>query len=141
MPGGLPEVFSLKNVTLQLIGVLRCTTNIYMFMNDIKKVHFVGIGGIGMSALAQMLKHDGAEVTGSDREESPVTQMLEEKGIHVVVGQVAENVPSGAELLVYSDAVPEDNPERAEAARQGIPQLSYFAMLGKVSVGQRKLAV
>jgi len=110
-------------------------------MNIAKKVHFVGIGGIGMSALAQMLKHDGAEVTGSDREESPVTQMLEEKGIHVVVGQVAENVPSGAELLVYSDAVPEDNPERAEAARQGIPQLSYFAMLGKVSVGKRTLAV
>lgn len=101
----------------------------------------VGIGGIGMSALAQMLKHDGAEVTGSDREESPVTQMLEEKGIRVVVGQKAENVPAGAELVVYSDAVPEDNPERAEAARRGTPQLSYFAMLGKVSEGKRTVAV
>ena len=112
-----------------------------MFMNDIKKVHFVGIGGIGMSALAQMLKHDGAEVTGSDREESPVTEMFEEKGIRVSVGQVAANVPADAELIVYSDAVPADNSERAEAARRGIPQLSYFAMLGKVSAGKCTVAV
>ena len=106
-----------------------------------KNVHFVGIGGIGMSALAQMLAHDGVGVTGSDRERSPVTEMLEEKGIHVVVVQAAANVPEGVELVVYSDAVPEDNPERAEAARRGIPQLSYFAMLGKVSAGKRTVAV
>jgi UDP-N-acetylmuramate--alanine ligase len=108
---------------------------------DAHKVHFVGIGGIGMSALAQMLAHEGARVTGSDREESPVTEMLEEKGIHVSVVQVAENVPADAELVVYSDAVPADNPERAEAVRRGIPQLSYFAMLGKVSEGRRTVAV
>ena len=110
-------------------------------MNIAKKVHFVGIGGIGMSALVQMLKHDGVQVTGSDKERSLVTEMLEEKGIAVQVPQVAENVPADAELLVYSDAVPKDNPERAEAASRGISQLSYFAMLGKVSVGKRTLAV
>lgn len=110
-------------------------------MNTPTRIHFVGIGGIGMSALAQMLAHDGVEVTGSDREESPVTEMLEKQGIHVVVGQAAENVPADAELIVYSDAVPHDNPERAEAARRGTPQLSYFAMLGKVSEGKRTVAV
>ena len=110
-------------------------------MNTPTRIHFVGIGGIGMSALAQMLKHDGAEVTGSDREKSPVTEMLEKKGIAVSVPQVVENVPADAELIVYSDAVPEDNPERAEAARRSIPQLSYFAMLGKVSEGRRTVAV
>ena len=106
-----------------------------------KRVHFVGIGGIGMSALAQMLAHDGWSVSGSDREASPVTEMLEEKGIHVAVPQQAENVPEGAELVVYSDAVPEDNPERAESARRGIGQKSYFQMLGEVSKGKRTIAV
>src|SRR3989344_2669207 len=113
----------------------------HALMQSCKKVHFVGIGGIGMSALAQMLAHDGAVVTGSDREESPVTEMLEEEGIHVVVGQAAGNVPTDAELVVYSDAVPADNPERAEAARRGIPQFSYFALLGEISAGKRTVAV
>ena len=106
-----------------------------------KRVHFVGIGGIGMSALAQMLAHDGWSVTGSDREASPVTAMLEKKGIVVSIPQQAENVPEGAELVVYSDAVPEDNPERAESARRGIPEKSYFQMLGEVSKGKRTIAV
>ena len=106
-----------------------------------QKVHFVGIGGIGMSALAQLLKHDGAQVSGSDREHSPVSEMLEGKGITVLVPQVAANVPGDAELVVYSDAVPSDNPERARAKELGIPQLSYFQMLGKVSEGKRTIAV
>ncbi len=100
-----------------------------------KKVHFIGIGGVGMSALAQMLAHEGVTVTGSDRSESPVTELLEQKGIHVQISQAAGNVPEDAEAVVYSDAVMPDNPERAEAARRGIPQFSYFQMLGKVSVG------
>lgn len=108
---------------------------------NMKNVHFVGIGGIGMSALAQLLAHDGATVTGSDREQSPVMEMLEKKGISVLVPQRAENVGKEVELVVYSDAVLEDNPERAEASRRGIPQLSYFQMLGNVSKGKRTVAI
>ncbi len=106
-----------------------------------KKVHFIGIGGIGMSALAQMLAHDGAVVTGSDREAGPVTEMLEGKGIKVFIGQKAENVPTDADVVVYSDAVPADNPERARATELHISQLSYFEMLGTVSEGKRTVAV
>lgn len=106
-----------------------------------KKFHFIGIGGIGMSALAQLLAHDGAQVTGSDREASPVTELLESKGITVAIGQKAENVPDDAEQIVYSDAVHEDNPERMRAKELGIPQCSYFEMLGKVSEGKRTIAV
>jgi UDP-N-acetylmuramate--alanine ligase len=106
-----------------------------------KKAYFIGIGGIGMSALAQMFFDQGIQVTGSDREESPVTELLETKGIKVVIGQKAENVPTDADVAVYSDAVPEDNPERARARELGIPQLSYFAMLGKISEGRRTVAV
>jgi len=110
-------------------------------MTEAKKIHFIGIGGIGMSALAQMFAHDGARVSGSDREASPVTELLEAKGIMVAIGQKAENVPADTERVVYSDAVPEDNPERARAAELGIPQLSYFEMLGEVSAEKKTIAV
>jgi UDP-N-acetylmuramate--alanine ligase len=102
---------------------------------------FTGIGGIGMSALAQMLLADGNIVTGSDREESPVTEMLEKKGITVLIGQKGENIPEGVNLLVYSDAVPDDNPERMAATERGIAQLSYFQVLGRVSSGKRTVAI
>lgn len=106
-----------------------------------RKIHFIGIGGIGMSALAQYLKNQDVEVSGSDREANPVTELLESKSIVVAIGQRVENVPSNAELVIYSDAVSEDNPERARAKELGIPQLSYFSMLGKVSEGKRTVAV
>lgn len=108
---------------------------------EIKKAYFIGIGGIGMSALAQMLAHEGALVSGSDRDASPVTDLLESKGVSVVIGQKAENVPPDAELVVYSDSVPESNPERARTRELGIPSLSYFQMLGKVSEGKKTVAV
>lgn len=106
-----------------------------------QKLYFIGIGGIGMSALAQYFKDHGAEVTGSDREASPVTELLESKGIRVVIGQASENIPSDAEVVVYSDSVPGDNPERTRAGELGIPQFSYFKMLGEVSKGKRTVAV
>lgn len=106
-----------------------------------KKVYFIGAGGIGMSALAQYFKNQGIEVSGSDREASPVTELLESKNITVVIGQKAENVPSDAEMVIYSDAVPVENPERVCAEGRGIEQLSYFSMLGKVSEGKRTVAV
>lgn len=110
-------------------------------MADARHVYFIGIGGIGMSALAQMLAHEGREVSGSDREASPVTELLEQKGIRVAIGQEAENVPEDAGRIVYSDAVPEDNPERARARELNSSQLSYFEMLGEVSAGKKTVAV
>ncbi|MEJ0053568.1 MAG: Mur ligase domain-containing protein [bacterium] len=106
-----------------------------------QKLHFTGIGGIGMSALAQMLKEQGNEITGSDREAGPVTELLEKKGIRVVIGQKAENVEALTNRLIYSDAVPPENPERMRARELGIPELSYFAMLGEVSRGKKTIAV
>src|SRR3989344_8337766 len=106
-----------------------------------KKVHFVGIGGIGMSALAQLFIDLGLQITGSDRARSPVTELLEKKGIAIMMPQKAENVPADAEMVVYSDAVQEDNPERTRARELGIHQVSYFEMLGKVSEGKMTIAV
>ncbi len=99
-----------------------------------RKVHFVGVGGVGMSALAQLYLQRGWQVSGSDRDkDSPVLSLLQRKGVWVATGHTAANVPQGCELLVYSDAVGEENPERQEAQRRGIPQQSYFAALGAVS--------
>ena len=109
-------------------------------MNTPKHIHMVGIGGIGMSALAQLLVHRGVQVSGSDREESPTTELLKEKGIAVQIGHAA-HVKEGSELLIYSDAVQADNPERTLAREKGIPQTSYFEMVGKISVSMRTIAV
>ncbi len=105
------------------------------------RIYFVGIGGIGMSALAQLLQDRGDQVVGSDRAESPVTALLVDKGITVFIGHRAENIPSDTELLVYSDAVPKDNPERIAARSESIPEKSYFEMLGEVSKGKRTIAI
>src|SRR3989344_7579520 len=106
-----------------------------------KKGHFVGIGGIGMSALAQLFTDRGLQITGSDRAWSPVTELLEKKGIAIMMPQKAENVPQDADMIVYSDAVPLENPERVRAKELDIPEFSYFEMLGKVSEDKRTVAV
>lgn len=112
-----------------------------MRLVDVKKVHMVGIGGIGMSALAQYLLDQGIEVTGSDRDTSPVTELLGSKGISVSLVQHAANVPLDADLIVYSEAVWEDNPERLRAKELGIPQRSYFHILGEASESKHTVAV
>jgi len=97
------------------------------------KVHFVGIGGVGMSALAQLYRSKGVRVQGSDRAASPVTKLLTEQGITVFEGHDATHVPADTELLVFSDAVPTDNPERVRAQELGIKEQSYFEALGEAT--------
>lgn len=104
-----------------------------------KHIHMVGIGGIGMSALAQLYRSRGIDVTGSDREASPVTVLLEGQGIPVLIGTGA--LPADTDLLVYSDAVPQDNAERVLARERGIRERSYFQALGDVSKDMATIAV
>lgn len=94
-----------------------------------------------MSALAQFLHDEGVQVSGSDREESPTTELLTSKGIEVVIGQKAGNVPEDADLVIYTEAAWEDNVERARAKELGIRQQSYFEALGEVSKRKRTIAV
>jgi len=112
---------------------------------DDNKIYFVGIGGIGMSALAQLFEHQGKHVMGSDREESPTTKLLAKKGIKVWIGQddasASRRIPADTELLIYSDAVPADNKERVRAHEMKIKQTSYFEALGAVSASMRTIAV
>ncbi len=101
----------------------------------------VGIGGIGMSALAQFLKHTGHSVGGSDRDESPITTMLAQRGIPIAVGHDRCNIPVDTELLIYSDAVPPNNAERMCAQEMKVREMSYFTALGEVSRDARTIAV
>jgi UDP-N-acetylmuramate--alanine ligase len=106
-----------------------------------ERVYMIGIGGIGMSALAQLLAHRGRQVSGSDKEASPTTKILAQKGIATWIGEDRSHVPEDAELIIYSDAVPADNIERRWAADKKMKQISYFEALGEVSKGARTIAV
>lgn len=81
------------------------------------KVHFIGIGGIGLSALARFMKYSGNEVSGSDIKETPITQKLQEEGIAVNIPQDGSYI-NGQDLVIYSAAVTNDNPEIIEAKKQ-----------------------
>src|SRR5947209_3551783 len=93
-----------------------------------RRLHFVGIGGAGMSGLAIVAHALGAEVTGSDRSESSYTEVLRQHGIEPVIGHAAENVPPAAEV-VYSSAVPVDNPERQSGHGDGLHRADLLAQI------------
>ena len=95
-------------------------------------VHFVGIGGVGMSGIAEVLKNLGYEVTGSDLKESETTRRLEALGIHVTIGHGAENIKD-AHVVVISSAVSSDNPEVLAARKQSIPVIPRAEMLAEIA--------
>jgi UDP-N-acetylmuramate--alanine ligase len=103
-------------------------------------VHLVGIGGIGLSAIARVLKGWGYRVSGSDRQPTALTKALDAEGITTYAGHRAEQV-RGADLVVISSAVPEDNPEVVEARRLGIPVVKREPFLGELTAGKITIAV
>jgi len=105
-----------------------------------RSLHFVGIGGAGMSGLALLARELGAAVTGSDQAESSYCARLRAAGIEPVIGHDAANVPDGAELVV-STAIPDDNPELAAAREAGGPVIHRGDLLGELSRMKRTIAV
>jgi UDP-N-acetylmuramate--alanine ligase len=93
-----------------------------------RRLHFVGMGGAGMSGLALVSRALGAEVSGSDRAESSYTERLREQGIETTIGHAAANVPPGAEV-VYSTAVPASNPERQATAGRELHRADLLAQI------------
>mgnify|MGYP002520044040 FL=1 len=92
-------------------------------LSDCKRIHFIGIGGIGMSAIAEILLERGFQVSGSDMKESEMVDKLIASGAEVYLGHRAKNV-EGADLVVYTAAVSDDNPEIARARELGIPAVT-----------------
>lgn len=99
-----------------------------------KRIHMIGIGGSSMSGLAEMLLEKGYRVTGSDRDEGYLIADVRAKGAEVMIGHRAENVV-GADLVVYTAAIPADNPERVACERLGIPSMERAWLLGQLMEG------
>lgn len=100
--------------------------------NQPVSVHFIGIGGISMSGLAEILLEEHFTISGSDTKESELTKKLEQSGAVIYYGQQASNISPQTELVVYTAAVHEDNPEFREAVAQNIPMLSRAELLGQI---------
>ena len=101
-------------------------------LEQVKTIHFIGIGGSGMCPLAEILHSKGYTLQGSDNNESSIVDRIRKMGIKVMMGQRAENI-EGAEMVVYSAAISKENPELKAAIESGIPTFQRAELLGEVS--------
>jgi UDP-N-acetylmuramate--alanine ligase len=99
-------------------------------LKDISRIHFIGIGGIGMSALARFLVHEKKQVSGSDRAGSQITEALAAEGVAIFTEQLATNIIASIEMVVYTEAMSHDHEEMVAAAKLGVPMVNYFEALG-----------
>lgn len=96
-----------------------------MDFSKIKKVYFIGIGGIGISAIAKMFFDKNISISGSDNSESLITKNLEELGVKINKEHKKENIEEDTDLVIYTVAIKENNPELIKAKGKNIPTLTY----------------
>lgn len=113
----------------------------YMTLRDYKHVHCIGIGGIGLSALARYCKAQGAAVTGSDGGSSRITDDLQKEGVTVFQGHNEAHVSSSVDLVIYTIAAQDDNPELLLAKKNGITCMTYPEALGELTKEYETIAV
>ena len=101
-------------------------------LKDISRIHFIGIGGIGMSALARFFVNEKKVVSGSDRALTPITEALQAEGVNIFTSQIATNISNDIELVVYTEAMAHDHEEMVAAKALGVPMINYFEALGLV---------
>lgn len=106
--------------------------NIDTLLKQVKRIHFIGIGGSGMCPLAEILHNEGYALSGSDNNESDTLARIRALGIPVTMGQKAENI-KGAEMVVYTAALLKDNPELVAAKESGIPTFERAKLFGAIS--------
>jgi UDP-N-acetylmuramate--alanine ligase len=106
-----------------------------------KRLHFVGIGGCGMSGLARLAGRYGAICSGSDRSPSATVTALRESGIDVTLEQTADSVPNEVDIMVISAAIGAEHPEVVEATRRGIAVMKYARLLGELMIGRTGVAI
>ncbi len=112
-----------------------------MDVSAYRHVHCVGAGGIGISGVMKFLFTQGVSVSGSDAKQSVITDSLVALGIPVAIGHDAANIPADTDLIVYTEAAPVDNVERAAASEHGIVQMGHFDFLGELSKNYRTICV
>ena len=128
-------------VTTITIGIKRKHNGMNIDFKKIKRAHAIGIGGIGVSALAKYLALHGAEVSGSDSFDSEIVREAAAAGVKIFLGHKPENISKDIDFVFYSDAVPEDNAERAAARELGIAEISYAKLLGELSKTKQTIAI
>jgi UDP-N-acetylmuramate--alanine ligase len=106
-----------------------------------KKIHFIGAGGVGMSGLAQIAMENNAIVTGSDQNQSPITDKLNQLNIDVKIGHGTANISSDTDIVVISAAIKEDNPELKQARQIGCQVYKYAQMLGRMMTCYEPIAI
>ena len=102
------------------------------FKKEINHVHFIGIGGISMSGLAEILHNKGLSISGSDREDKDITRHLSSLGIDIKLGHDAKHITDNIDLIVYTAAIKSDNPEFAAAKQKNIPMMDRAQLLGLI---------
>jgi UDP-N-acetylmuramate--alanine ligase len=112
-----------------------------MSSNEVKKIFCIGIGGIGLSALARYYKSQGYVVGGSDSNDSELTTSLSDEGINVVIGTDKNHISNDLDLVVYTAALKDNHPELVQAREFGIRAITYFEALGEVTKNKKTIAV
>ncbi len=110
-------------------------------LHNIKKAYFIGIGGIGMSAVARMLIHEGKEVFGSDLGASKITDELIALGAHIQIGAPKEDLPDGIDVVIYTVAISDTHPELVSAKEKNISAISYPESLALISKDKFTIAI
>lgn len=105
--------------------------------NEPIHIHFIGIGGISMSGFAELLHTAGFTISGSDSKKSKITEHLEAKGITILYGQKASNITPDIDLVVYTAAIHQDNPEMQAVLQRNIPRMDRAEMVGQVMLNYR----
>lgn len=106
-----------------------------------QKIHFIGIGGIGISALARILKQNNHQISGSDQYSSENTKQLIDEGIKVKIGHSLENIPKDCDLVIYTIAIPESNSELIQAKKMNCTILTYPEAIGLLTKQMFTIAI
>lgn len=110
-------------------------------LDHVKKIHFIGVGGVGVSAIARMARLKGIKVTGSDVSMNKMAERIQTIHGKIFIGHKRENLPQDTDMVVYSPAITEDNPEMIYAKELNIPTYSYPEILGIISKDMHTIAV
>ncbi len=111
-------------------------------IDNFRHIHFIGIGGSGISALAYLAISHGLKVSGSDVAPNPTTEHLKKEGVVIYIGHSKENLDELCELVIFTEAIDkEKNPEYLEATKRGLQLMSYFEALGQLSAHKKTIVV
>lgn len=120
--------------------LLRSALSLGFFMRFVKKIHLIGIGGVGMGAIAEVLFNSGFQVTGSDCNKNLMTEYLARLGIPIFEGHAPEHI-KGAQVVVFSSAIDPNNPEIVMAKKNHIPIIARAEMLAELMRGKEGIAI